>query len=102
MRGALMPPAMSILAVGLCFVVGGCADIVPTDFGRDARIAAGPPDAKKLAELANNIFQQAKLPGKPEMSPLHASHPPQGGDWMFCIKSTEANEKSRYAVFVRD
>jgi hypothetical protein len=44
----------------------------------------------------------AKLSGTPEMSALHVTRAPQGGDWMFCLKSSAPNETLMYAVFIRD
>jgi hypothetical protein len=72
------------------------------DAVHQARIEAGPPDPKKLAELVSSAAQTAKLTGTPEVSALHLTHPPQGGDWMFCMKGSGPNEMVRYAVFVRD
>jgi hypothetical protein len=97
-----MLPLVAMLAAVLCLAVSGCAEFAGPDSARQARVDAGPPDQKKFAELVNSAAQTAKLSGTPEVSPLHAAHPPQGGDWMFCVKGSGPNEKATYAVFIRD
>jgi hypothetical protein len=97
-----MSPLFAIRTAVLCLAASGCVDFAALDSARQARVDAGPPDQKKFTELANTAAQTVKLSGAAEVSPLHAAHPPQGGDWMFCMKGSGANEKATYAVFIRD
>jgi hypothetical protein len=61
-----------------------------------------PPEGKKLAELVNDAFKKVKLPGAPQVSPVHATHDAQWGDWIFCIKSSDSDQLPAYAVLVSD
>jgi len=94
--------SFSVLTAILCLATGGCADYAAIGSARQARVEAGPPDAKKFAELVGSAAQLVKLAGTPEVSPLHVTHPPQGGDWMFCMKGSGLDERARFAVFIRD
>lgn len=77
---------------------GGCAGI---NFGDLPLQTASPaPEGKRLAELANEAFAKAKLTGTPEVSSVRAAHDNQWGDWVFCIKSSSADQSLQYAVLV--
>jgi hypothetical protein len=80
--------------------MSGCTALVSTGSAGSPELV--PPDEKKLSELVASAFQMAKLSGTPEMSALHVTQAPQGGDWMFCLKSSAPNETLKYAVFIRD
>jgi hypothetical protein len=95
-RAALLP----VLMLAVCLALGGCAALAVTDQAPQADPV--PPDKKRLTELINAAFQMAKFSGTPEVSALHATHAPQGGDWMFCIKSDAPKETAKDAVFIRD
>jgi hypothetical protein len=97
-----MLPAFSILTVVCCLLLGGCTDIIPADLTPQPRAQVTPPEPKKVTELANAAFPMTKLSGTAEISVLRPSRPPQGGDWMFCLKSSTPSEKLRFAVFIRE
>jgi hypothetical protein len=90
------------LTVLLCLAAGGCAELGALDSAPPPRVAATPPDEKKLAELVSGAFQTAKLTGAAEVSPLHATHDNQMGDWMVCIKSSAPDQPQRYAVLIKN
>jgi hypothetical protein len=90
----------SALAVLLCLAVSACAELGVTESAQQPRVGTAPPDEKKLAELVAGAFKTAKLSGAPEVSPLRATHDGQMGDWMVCIKSSAADQPSKYAVLI--
>jgi hypothetical protein len=90
----------SALAVLLCSAVSGCAELGVTGSVQQPRVEPAPPDEKKLAELVAGAFKAAKLSGAPEVSPLHAIHDGQMGDWMVCIKSSATDQPLKYAVLI--
>jgi hypothetical protein len=91
-------PMRRILLMLSSLTVGGCAGISLEDPPRQAPSPA--PEAKRLAELANLAFTMAKLTGAPEVSAVRATHDSQWGDWVFCIKSSSADQSLKYAVLV--
>jgi hypothetical protein len=67
------------------------------------RVEAAPPlDEKKLAELVGVAFKTVKLSGAAEVSPVHATHDNQPGDWMVCIKSSAPDQPLKYAVLIKN
>jgi hypothetical protein len=82
----------------ICLMAGGCAGLNLEDSSTPA--PSPQPEGKRLAELAKSAFATAKLPGKPEVSPVHPAHDAQWGDWMFCIKSDSAPDALKYGVLV--
>jgi hypothetical protein len=90
------------LAVLLCIAVSGCAELGMTDSAPSPRVGPAPPDEKKLAELVGGAFKTAKLSGGAEVSPVHATHDNQMGDWMVCIKSSAADQTQKYAVLIKN
>jgi hypothetical protein len=83
----------------ICLIACGCAGLSPPD-DSTPHVPSPSPEGKKLTELANAAFATTKLPGKPEVSPVRATHDAQWGDWMFCIKSDSAADSRKYAVLV--
>lgn len=92
-------PVPSIFGTVLYLVAGGCAGF-NLDEAAPLQAAAPPPEGKRLAELVNAAFATAKLTGSPEVSPVRAAHGSQWGDWMFCIKSSNADRSPKYAVLI--
>jgi hypothetical protein len=91
-------PMRRILLMLSSLTAGGCAGI---NFGDPPLQPASPaPEGKRLAELANEAFTKAKLTGALEVSSVHAVHDNQWGDWVFCIKSSSADQSLQYAVLV--
>ncbi len=74
---------------------GGCASISLED--PPLRAA---PEEKRLAALANEAFARAKLTGAPEVSAVRPAHDNQWGDWVFCIRSSSADQSLKYAVLI--
>jgi len=95
-------PVLFILMVTLCLTVSGCAEFAATTSAQQPRVEAPPPDEKKLAELVGTAFKTAKLSGTPEVSPVHATHHNQIGDWMVCIKSNAPDQTLKYAVLIKN
>ena len=92
-------PVSPVLATVLYLVVGGCAGFNP-DEAAPPQAAASAPEGKRLAELVNAAFATAKLAGAPQVSQVRAAHDSQWGDWMFCIKSSNADQSPKYAVLI--
>jgi hypothetical protein len=90
------------LTMLLCLAASGCGTMDARQQASTARAVAAPPDEKKLAELVNSAFTTAKLTGTPEVSPVRATHDTQRGDWVFCIRSRDADQMPEYAVLIRD
>ncbi len=99
MRSVRVP---SILGTVLYLVAGGCAgfNVDNLDKAEQPPAAAPPPDGKKLAELVDAAFKTAKLTGAPEVSAVRAAHDNQWGDWIFCIRSSKADQSPKYAVLI--
>jgi hypothetical protein len=95
----LATPVSTIL---LCMAASGCAGLDATESAPVPRAITAPPDEKKLAELVNTAFKTAKLSGAPEVSPVRAVHDSQWGDWVFCIRSSNADQMQKYAVLIKD
>jgi hypothetical protein len=92
-----------ILVILSCLTISGCAGINfsgsrPDYAAPQPPAEPQPPEGKKLADLVNAAFATAKLTGKPEVSPVRATHDNQWGDWMFCVKSADPSPK--YAVLI--
>jgi hypothetical protein len=94
--------AALVLIMLLCLALSGCAGLGANDTPPQPRAVLPPPDGKKLAELVSAAFKTAKLPGAPEVSPVHAAHDAQWGDWIFCIKSSDSDQLPKYAVLIGD
>jgi hypothetical protein len=92
-------PTSSVLMTLLYLAAGGCAGFSP-DEAAPPQAAAPPPEGKRLAELVKAAFATAKLSGAPEASPVRAAHDSQWGDWMFCVKSSNAGQSPKYAVLI--
>jgi hypothetical protein len=91
-------PMRRILLVLSSLTTSGCAGI---NLGDAPPQAASPaPEGKRLAELANEAFGKAKLTGAAEVSAVRAAHDNQWGDWVFCIKSSSADQPLKYAVLI--
>jgi hypothetical protein len=106
-------PMRRILLTLACLTAGGCAGLNPagpagpgSGIGASLEDAAPPraaspaPEGKRLTELVNTAFTMAKLTGAPEASPVRATHDSQWGDWMFCVKSSAADQQLKYAVLI--
>jgi hypothetical protein len=100
--GESILPVRSILTVLLCLTAGGCAEPGGLDSAPQPRVEAAPPDEKKLVELVGSAFKTAKLSGAAEVSPVHATHDNQLGDWMVCIKSSAPDQPQPYAVLIKN
>lgn len=99
-----MPMRRALLMIS-SLTAGGCAglnlnDAAPPQAALPQAVAAPAPEGKRLAELVNAAFAQAKLTGTPEVSAVRAAHDNQWGDWIFCIKSSSADLSVKYAVLV--
>jgi hypothetical protein len=97
-RPGITARPIAIAIALICLAAGGCA-VFSAD---ESSLHAAPPapEGKRLAELATSAFGMAKLTGAPEVSPVHAAHDAQWGDWMFCIKSSSAADQTKYAVLI--
>jgi hypothetical protein len=84
-----------------CLILSSCEALRLSDSGTEPRTQTPPPDQKTAELLAAGIFPQTKLSGTPEVSALREARPPQSGDWMFCLKSSNADEQMRYALFLK-
>jgi hypothetical protein len=84
----------------LYLVAGGCTGFSQDETVTPQAAAPRPLEGKRLAELVNAAFVTAKLTGAPEVSPVRAAHDSQWGDWMFCIKSSIAEQSPKYAVLI--
>jgi hypothetical protein len=91
-------PMRRILLMLSSLTASGCAGINLED--RPLPAASPPPEGKRLAELANEAFAKAKLTGAPEVSAVRAAHDNQWGDWVFCIRSSSADQSLQYAVLI--
>jgi hypothetical protein len=91
-------PMRRILLMLSSLTAGGCAGINLGDPPHQAESPA--PEGKRLAELANEAFAKAKLTGAPEVSAVRAAHDNQWGDWVFCIRSSSADQSLQYAVLI--
>jgi hypothetical protein len=85
----------------LCSAASGCIGMAAKESASAVQAVAVPPDEKKLAELVNAALTAAKLSGAPEVSPVRATHDTQVGDWVFCIRSRNADQME-YAVLIRN
>ncbi len=92
-------PVSCVSITLLCLVAGGCAGF-NLDEAAPPQAAAQPLEGKRLVELANAAFVTTKLGGAPEVSSVRAAHDSQWGDWMFCIKSSNADQSPKYAVLI--
>jgi hypothetical protein len=92
-------PVPSIWMTVLYLAAGGCAGVSLDEAARP-QTATPAPEGKRLAELVNAAFARAKLAGAPEVSPVRATHDSQWGDWVFCIKSGNADRSPKYAVLI--
>ncbi len=94
-------PMRRILLMISCLTTSGCASISPIAVSQEdtAPPRAPAPEGKRLAELVNAAFAMAKLAGTPEVSPVHATHDNQWGDWVFCIRSS-TDPSLKYAVLI--
>jgi hypothetical protein len=93
-------PVSSVLMTLLYLTAGGCAGFSQDEAVTPQAATPPPPEGKRLAELVNAAFVTAKLTGAPEVSPVRAAHDSQWGDWMFCIKSSIAEQSPKYAVLI--
>jgi hypothetical protein len=91
-------PMRRILLMLSSLTAGGCVAVNLEDPPPSA--VSQPPEGKRLAELANEAFTKAKLTGTPEVSAVRAAHDSQWGDWVFCIKSSSADQSLQYAVLI--
>ena len=91
-----------ILTMLLCLAASGCAGLDSKESAPMPQAVSAPPDEKKLAELVSTAFKQAKLSGAAEVSPVRATHDAQWGDWVFCIKSSNADRTQQYAVLIKN
>jgi hypothetical protein len=85
-----------------CLMLGSCEALKLSDAPIEPRTETPPPDRKIAEQAAATVFPQTKLSGTAEISPFREAHPPQSGDWMFCLKSSNADEQMRYAVFLKN
>jgi hypothetical protein len=91
-------PMRRILLMLSSLTASGCASINLED--PPPQTAPPAPEGKRLAELANEAFARGKLTGAPEVSAVRAAHDSQWGDWVFCIKSSSADQTLKYAVLI--
>jgi hypothetical protein len=107
----LMPMRRTLLVFS-CLTMGGCLGSGPAGPALETALAppaaetlqapqASPaPEGKRLIELATQASVMAKLTGVLEISATRPTHDSQWGDWMFCIKSSSADQPIKYAVLI--
>jgi hypothetical protein len=52
-----------------------------------------------VSEAVRRAFAEAKLPGTPQVSRIRAAHPVSPGDWLLCMRSSDAGQPLHYAIY---
>lgn len=84
----------------LTTLLGGCSSILDW-------LPAEPdpePTASEMAVLAGKIqpiFANLKLPGGPQVSPVHKTEAVSIANWVICLRNDAPGQMQYYAVFVK-
>jgi hypothetical protein len=68
-------------------------------------MADPPPDQKDMSEAyktIRNAYAGFKLPGKPEMSPVHRVKGGYLAEWMMCVRNDDASRRQYYSFYFKD
>ena len=77
-----------------CLGAGACSGVLPY-----TRSNAPALTDRAVASAIRFAFAEAKLPGAPEVSPIRPAHPVSPGDWLLCLRSSDAKQPLRYAIY---
>jgi hypothetical protein len=78
-----------------CLGAGACSVVLPYE-----RSNAPMPGDHVVSEAVRRAFAEAKLPGAPEVSQIRAAHPVSPGDWLLCMRSSDAaGQRLHYAIY---
>ena len=68
-------------------------------------LADPPPDQKDMSEAykaVRNAYAGFKLPGKPEMSPVHRVKGGYLAEWAMCVRNDDASKRQYYTFYFKD
>jgi hypothetical protein len=77
-----------------CLGAGACSNVLPY-----TRSNAPALTDRAVASAIRLAFAEAKLPGAPEVTSIRPAHPVSPGDWLLCLRSSDARQPSRYAIY---
>jgi hypothetical protein len=84
----------ALIVVLACLAAGACSGVLPYE-----RSNAPTSTDRLVLDAVRKAFVEAKLPGTPEVSQVRAAHPVSPGDWLVCLRSSDAKDRSRYALY---
>ena len=64
-----------------------------------------PPDQKDMSEAYKAVreaYAGLKLPGRPEMSPVHRVKGGYLAEWMMCVRNDDASKRQHYSFYFKD
>jgi hypothetical protein len=95
-RSVGLGPSVRAFAVMLaCLGAGACSVVLPYE-----RSNAPVLTDRVVSQAVRAAFAEAKLPGAPEVSQIRAAHPVSPGDWLLCLRSSEARQQRlHYALY---
>ena len=68
-------------------------------------VADPPPDQKDMSEaykVVRKAYAGFKLPGKPEMSPVHRVKGGYLAEWAMCVRNDDASKRQYYTFYFKD
>ena len=68
-------------------------------------VAEAPPDAKDMIaayQAIRSAYAGFKLPGQPEMSPVHRVRGGYLAEWAMCVRNDDASKRQYYTFYFKD